>query len=386
MKKALVIIGAAEYNRGSEILLIGILDILIEFGDYKSDISAFALPIRWEEENSELYSKFIPRETPYSTLWYKICNNVGIRLAKRTLGGQLTTWFSRQALCQAFREYDLIVFVGADNFDYMSNRPNELNSLISLAKKTSKARLALVDCSISKQNIDKFFIHNIREVDLITARDSLSAQNIGEYVPEVLLHADPAFKVPPKKCDKYIGEGERYIGINVSPLVCEINEKVKDNIICLIRWILQHTEEIVLLIPHVMKGCDYQVLSLIKEKFLQDKRVVLLEEDKYTARELKYIISCSDAFVGARTHAMIAAYSSCVPALGIGYSIKSDGIAKDILGDDNYCIQASNILSERCILDLFVRLWENREEIKAYMEKTIPDYINNTLRKLGEIL
>ena len=46
MKKALVIIGAAEYNRGSEILLIGILDILIEFGDYKSDISAFAFPGR----------------------------------------------------------------------------------------------------------------------------------------------------------------------------------------------------------------------------------------------------------------------------------------------------------------------------------------------------
>ena len=38
-------------------------------------------------------------------------------------------------------------------------------------------------------------------------------------------------------------------------------------------------------------------------------------------------------FVGCRTHSTIAAYSTCVPTLVVGYSIKSRGIAKDLFGD-----------------------------------------------------
>lgn len=384
MRRALVIIGSPGCNRGSEILLIGILSLLSKYGDYKCDISALSLPISWEQENSDLYCKIIPRETPYSNLWYKICNNIGGRLIR--LGhGQLPTWFMRRAFCKTFRDYELIVFVGADNFDYIYTRPNELNSLISLAKKTSRAKVAIIDCSISKENINKFFVRNLHEADYVTARDSLSAENIRKYCSDVLLHADPAFGVDSRKCSGYIGDEKNCVGINLSPLVCEANSKVKNNIVCLIHWILDQTEETVLLIPHVMQQRDYPILDLIKQQFAEEERVVLLEDDKYTARELKYIISQCDAFVGARTHAMIAAYSSCVPALGIGYSIKSEGIAKDIFGDNDYCIQASEIAGDKDILDLFIRMWKERKDIKRYMQKIIPDYINS-LKKLGELL
>ncbi|MFR4670990.1 MAG: hypothetical protein ACLT69_14285 [Intestinibacter bartlettii] len=41
----------------------------------------------------------------------------------------------------------------------------------------------------------------------------------------------------------------------------------------------------------------------------------------------------------ARTHATIAAYSTCVPTLVIGYSVKAKGIAKDIFGTyENYVL------------------------------------------------
>lgn len=53
-----------------------------------------------------------------------------------------------------------------------------------------------------------------------------------------------------------------------------------------------------------------------------------------TAAQYKSIISRCDMFIGARTHATIAAYSTCVPTLVIGYSVKSKGIAKDIFGTD----------------------------------------------------
>lgn len=385
MNKALLIIGAPGYNRGSEILLTGILKILKESGKYKTDITAFAIRESWEQENKYLYDKFIPRETPYSTFWYKVCNNIGIRLVKKWGYGQIQTWFMRQGICGIFHKYKLIIFVGADNFDYKYEVPNELNSLISLARKTSFAKIAILNCSISASNINRFFIRNIKQVNIVTARDSLSANNIREYRSDVIVHADPAFGVKPKKCGGYIENGKHYIGVNISPLVLEINRKVEDNINYLIRWVLQHTEENILLIPHVMKQQDYPVLCSVKHVFQNESRVVLLEEDEYSACELKYLISQCDAFVGARTHAMIAAYSSCVPALGIGYSIKAEGIARDFLGERNYCLQADKIRNEDDILRVFIQLWNERKEIKDYMQKKLPDYVR-TLEKLGEIL
>jgi polysaccharide pyruvyl transferase WcaK-like protein len=51
-------------------------------------------------------------------------------------------------------------------------------------------------------------------------------------------------------------------------------------------------------------------------------------------RELKHIISRCRFFIGARTHVTIAAYSSCVPTLVLGYSVKSRGIARDLFGTE----------------------------------------------------
>ena len=55
--------------------------------------------------------------------------------------------------------------------------------------------------------------------------------------------------------------------------------------------------------------------------------------------EIKGIISKCRFFIGARTHSTIAAYSTCVPTLAVGYSIKARGIARDIFGtEDNYVV------------------------------------------------
>ena len=49
-------------------------------------------------------------------------------------------------------------------------------------------------------------------------------------------------------------------------------------------------------------------------------------------------------FVGARTHSTIAAYSSGVPTLVIGYSVKSRGIATDLFGTyENYVLPVQEI-------------------------------------------
>ncbi len=385
MDKALVVIGAPGYNRGSEILLTGILEILKRSGKYESDITAISIRKEWAEDNKELYENYIPRQTPEEGIWFKLCNNIGYRMMKKYGFTKKTVWFMRQALCREFRKYQLIVFVGADNFDYEYTKPNELNCLIELAKKHSSAKLAILDCSIAKENINEFFKRNLQQADYVTARDTLSYQYLKEFYPNVMLHADPAFLVEPVKGKVVLDTSKQYIGINVSPLVCKVNIKVEQAIICLMDWILENTTTNIILLPHVMHNQDYEVLKKIKEKFVKESRVNLIEDDKYTSKELKYIIAHCEAYVGARTHSMIAAYSSKVPAVGIGYSIKSTGIATDLLGEDNYCIQAEDIRSEEDIKELFVQLWNDRKRIKEKLHVVLPKY-TESLRKLEDVL
>ena len=54
--------------------------------------------------------------------------------------------------------------------------------------------------------------------------------------------------------------------------------------------------------------------------------------DEHNCMEMKGFIARCRFFVGARTHATIAAYSSCVPTLVVGYSVKAGGLQRDLLG------------------------------------------------------
>ena len=56
------------------------------------------------------------------------------------------------------------------------------------------------------------------------------------------------------------------------------------------------------------------------------------------------MISQCRFFIGSRTHSVIAAYSSGVPTLALGYSIKSKGIAQDIFGEyETYAVSYTHL-------------------------------------------
>ena len=94
--------------------------------------------------------------------------------------------------------------------------------------------------------------------------------------------------------------------------------------------------------------------------------------------ELKMIISKCRFFVGARTHATIAAYSSCVPTLVAGYSVKSRGIAKDIFGtDEHYVIPVQNMKSDEELTDGFRWLADNEDEVMKKLSAVMPDYMES---------
>ena len=105
-----------------------------------------------------------------------------------------------------------------------------------------------------------------------------------------------------------------------------------------------------------------------------------------TCEELKGYISRCRLFVGARTHATIAAYSSCVPTLVVGYSVKARGIARDLFGqEEHYVLPVQSLRNRDDLVKEFQWLSSQEKEIREKLEKKMPDYRNLALETGKEV-
>lgn len=116
------------------------------------------------------------------------------------------------------------------------------------------------------------------------------------------------------------------------------------------------------------------------EKEAKEITEIVLIQDR-SAEELKSIIAQCCFFVGARTHATIAAYSSCVPTLVVGYSVKARGIARDIFGtEEEYVIAVQSMKDTFALKRAFEKLWGKKNEIREYLNRTMPQYCEEVLK------
>ena len=108
--------------------------------------------------------------------------------------------------------------------------------------------------------------------------------------------------------------------------------------------------------------------------------------DTLTAAQYKSIISRCEMFIGARTHATIAAYSTCVPTLVIGYSVKSKGIAKDIFSDYNgLVVPVSEITDAQKLIEAYVSFEEKAEIYRSLLKEKMPEYIKAAKASVNEL-
>ncbi len=106
----------------------------------------------------------------------------------------------------------------------------------------------------------------------------------------------------------------------------------------------------------------------------------MVEVKDASCEELKgYIERCS-LFVGARTHATIAAYSSCVPTLVVGYSVKARGIAKDLFGtEEHYVIPVQSLREKEDLVKGFRWLQNHQRQIQDRLIHLMPEYQKQAL-------
>ena len=118
---------------------------------------------------------------------------------------------------------------------------------------------------------------------------------------------------------------------------------------------------------------DRTVLNRLYEEFGRHERLIPVED--HSAPELKYIISKCRLFVGARTHATIAAYSSCVPTLVVGYSVKARGIARDLFGTEaGYVLPVQSLREPMELTNTFRELLKREDADRAHLKAFLPAY------------
>ncbi len=280
--------------------------------------------------------------------------------------------------------------IGGDNYCY----PGYQRFMMMRDMLTRRnAKTVLWGCSIEPNKIDEEMKIDLKHYDLIVSRESLTYNALKKIDANVYLYPDPAFQLD--KIDLPLPEHfieNNTVGINVSPLImsCESSDGItRENYIQLIDYILNQTDMNIALIPHVMweNNDDRKPLKELYDMFKDTNRVCLI--DDHNCMELKGYISRCRFFVGARTHATIAAYSTCVPTLVVGYSVKAKGIAKDIFGTyDDYVLPVQSLKEKDDLTKSFKWLIENENDIKNHLNDFIPGYKEKALeadKKLKEI-
>ncbi|MCE5187070.1 MAG: polysaccharide pyruvyl transferase family protein [Planctomycetaceae bacterium] len=95
-----------------------------------------------------------------------------------------------------------------------------------------------------------------------------------------------------------------------------------------------------------------------------------LADAHYSHNQIKYLIGRCDFFAGSRMHSCIAALSQCVPAVGIAYSGKFQGVF-DSVGQGEYVIDARQGTGEQ-IVDRVRHAFKNRSEQRQSLQTLIP--------------
>lgn len=308
--------------------------------------------------------------------------------------------FIRYRYREVFRkplEGKVAVSIGGDNYCYDMMVKDLM--LANRAFHDKGARTILLGCSIEPELLDgknsggkmeaaspgvtqsQSLIEDMNRYDLIIARESITYEALKKVVSEEKLRLipDPAFTLKSKELPLPEGfvEGNT-VGVNVSPMIQD-NEReagiTMSNYKALIEHIIRTTDMHVALIPHVVwaRNDDRKPIGELYEAFKDTGRVVRIEDA--SCEELKGFIGRCRMFIGARTHATIAAYSSLVPTLTVGYSVKAKGIAKDLFGTyENYVLPVQQLQNKEDLIGAFEWLKDYEQDIREDLGNVMPAY------------
>ncbi len=311
----------------------------------------------------------------YSWGWWR--HKFNVKLAQKRHPG-LPMYHTQQhkALYQAA---DIIISIGGDTFSDDYGLPIEVFGELYQAKQVG-AFTMIWAASIGPFKDEKMAQHwaqALRHIALIGVRENktleyLRTLGVSDNVYRV---ADPAFLLPRHAAPLVKTPNKRVVGLGMSGLVSRYGATQQSYIAAFLQFAEQlledaHTE--IWLVAHVIAEGhnDAEVCRQLADSLQQPERVKLIEP-AYNACEIKDVIAQCDYFIGARTHSTIAALSSAVPTLSIGYSVKAVGINEDLFGHSHYVLPIQEV-NLKNLSDKFHLLVERRAEIIQHLHTRLP--------------
>lgn len=378
MKNILLYGHAGSGNHGCEALVRTTYEIFRKAG-YTKDLTVSTLDEGHDRKYGVQAEKLLQNAFSYqvSLLYRVLCkihpNCLGIQ--NRKARRDYKPFFD---YVRANKEDTLYVSIGGDN--YCTKRPTWLYETNKVVDASGYPRI-LWGCSVEPATISEAMVKDLNGYDIIVARETITYEALKEKCStDIRLYSDPAFVLGKEEIplpEKF--EPGNMIGINISPVIVR-SETVPGmtlrNYKALIQHILDTTDRKIALIPHVTipEDNDLDVLKVLYDAFADTGRIVMIGD--HNCQQLKYAISQCRMFIGARTHSTIAAYSTCVPTVVVGYSVKAKGIAKDIFGTyENYVKPVQQLQSEEELIQAYEWLAAHEEEMRAHLQQMMPAYI-----------
>lgn len=314
----------------------------------------------------------------------------------------LKSFWLPQSLKKQIDSADLVLSIGGDNYSLDYGLPFLLYAMDSYAYKNGK-KVVLMGASVGPfealPNIVPVFSNHFKKFSSVNVREEISYDYVTNQMglTNVKKVPDIAFTLKKEEIDfdsiikKFDGKNKKLLGFNISPLVKSgANIDLLSEMVSFLEDIIENQDINVILLPHVVphsakeRNNDYFYMSHIVDK-INNKYTgnITLIEPRFNAGQLKNIISRCDYFIGARTHATIAALSSYVPTLSIAYSVKAYGINKEIFGDDRYVV-GDGRLNQKELSKYFSNLQVDSSEVVKILKETIPKFQQEVLSFVNE--
>jgi len=329
--------------------------------------------------------RFVPDYSPSYTRYWVHLQRLPIRSLKQA------GWpfpISRE-LRETFAGVDAVISIGGDNYSLDYRLPSLIMGIDKLAMDMGKP-VILWGASVGPFEQEPDFVpaitKHLSRMRLIAVRESVSYRYLTQHLGlgNVMQMADPAFTLSRQavECELFCPTSSVYgvLGLNVSPLIERYKKAGKDlrkETAAFIRYAVEKKGMGVLLVPHVVPldgsefNNDAHYMQSILDEVADLSASVKMMPDHFNAAQIKDVIGHLRFFIGARTHATIAALSSGVPTISIAYSVKAKGINKDIFGTEEPVLQTSD-LSNGSLRELLEWLFEEEKELRDILSARIP--------------
>lgn len=282
-----------------------------------------------------------------------------------------------------------VLALGGDNYSLDYGIPHDFFRAIEITLNHGRPFVlwgASVGPFSSNPEFERFAARRLRETTLICARESLTVEYLASIgvAENVRLCADPAFLLRPDAVPlagyQRLILDEPCLGLNLSPLVGRYHpsgdpKEWRRLAAACVDALAAVTRMTIVLVPHVvLPGNDDHAFmqEVLGQVGPRSGKIILLDRS-YNARQLKGIISRLTCFIGARTHATIAALSSHVPTVSIGYSMKARGINRDLFGHTDWVIEIGK-LSAEALADKAAQLLDQATTVRAHLKEVMPSY------------